>query len=170
MAIDGTEHGARYAVDLNIPHVDDFQDGHPHGAHATLDGESLTSPHPSQPWLAALFTDRVPSGLRLSRNIILLDSACTTHIVTESWLLDDFVTISPEKIQWGNSQHVMLATGKGTLVTKNMLPDGTTRVTSFEGYLFVPGFGTNRLSVKKVVRKSNKHSRVIPCWSAIFGR
>ena len=102
MAIDGAEHGAGHAVDLNIPDVADFQDGYPHEAHATLDGDILTSPHPSQPWLAALFTDRVISGLRLSRNIILLDSACTTHIVTESWLLDDFVTISPEIFQWGN--------------------------------------------------------------------
>ena len=39
MAIDGAEHGARYAVDLNIPDVADFQDGHPHEAHATLDGD-----------------------------------------------------------------------------------------------------------------------------------
>ena len=137
MAIGGAEHGAGYAVDLNIPDVAAFQDGHPHEAHATLDGDTLTSPRPSQPWLADLFTDRVSSGLRLSRIIILLDSACTTQIVTETWLLDDFITISPEKIQWGNSQHVMLATGKGTLVTKNMLPEGTTRVTSFEGCLFV---------------------------------
>ena len=99
MAIDGAEQGAGHAVDLIILGVVDFQDGHPHEAHATLDGDILTSPHPSQPWLAALFTDRIPFGLRLSRNIILLDSACTTHIVTESCQLDDFVTISPEKIQ-----------------------------------------------------------------------
>ena len=125
MAIDGADHGVGHAVDLVIPDVADFQDGHPHEAHATFDGEILTSPHPSQPWLAALFTDRVPSGLRLIRNIISFDSVCTMHIATESWLLDDFITISPEKIQWGNSQHVMLATGRGTLVTKNMLPDGT---------------------------------------------
>ena len=76
--------------------------------------------------------------------------------MTESWLLDDFVTISPEKIQWGNYQHVMLATGRGTLLTKNTLPDGTTRVTSFEGCLFVPGFGTNLLSVKKLSAKVTK--------------
>ena len=75
------------------------------------------------------------------------------HIVTESWLLDDFVTISPEKNRWGNSQHVMHATGRRTLVTTNMLLDGSTRVTSFEGYLFVPGFGTNILSVKKLYAK-----------------
>ena len=121
MSIVGAEHGAGNAVDLNIPHVAAFQDGHPHEAHATLDGDILTSPHPSQPWLAAFFMDRVIFGLRLSRNIILFDSACTTHIVTKSWLLDDFVTISPEKILWGNSQHVMLATGRGTLVTRNTL-------------------------------------------------
>ena len=96
-------------MDLNIPDVAAFQDGHPHEAHATLDGDTLTFPYPPQPWLVALFTDRFPSGLRLSRNIIFLDPACTTHIVTECSLLDDFVTISPEKIQWGNSQHVMLA-------------------------------------------------------------
>ena len=106
--------------------------------------------------LASLFTEIVPSILWLSRIIILLDSLCTTHIVTESWLLDDFVTISPDKVQWGNSQHVMLATGKGTLVTKNMLPDGSTRVTSFEGCLFVPGFGTNLLPVKKLSAKVTK--------------
>ena len=98
----------------------------------------------------------VRSGLRSSRNIILLDSACTTHIVTESGLLDDFVTISPETIQWGHSQHVMLATGRGTLVTRNMLPYVTTRVTSLEGFLFVPGFGTNMLSVKKLSAKVTK--------------
>ena len=150
VAIGGAEHGAENAVDLNIPDVAAFQDNQSHEAHATFDGDILTSPHLSQPWIAALFMERVPSGLRLSRIIILLDSACTTHIVTESWQLDDFVTISPEKIQWGNSQHVMLATGRETLVTRNMLPDGSTRVTSFEGCLFVPGFGTNLLSVKKL--------------------
>ena len=37
-----------------------------------------------------------------------------------------------------------------------MLPDGTTRVTSFEGCLFVPGFGTNLLSVKKLSAKVTK--------------
>ena len=98
MAIGGAEHGAGDAVDLNIPDVAAFQDGHPHEAHATFDGDTLTSPRPSQPWLVPLFTDTVPYSIRLSRIIILLDSACTTHIVTESWLLDDFVTISPEKI------------------------------------------------------------------------
>ena len=50
----------------------------------------------------------------------------------------------------------MLATGRGTLVTRNMLPDDTTRVTSFEGCLFVPGFGTNILSVKKLSVKVTK--------------
>ena len=62
----------------------------------------------------------------------------------------------PDEIQWGNSQHVMLATGRGTLVTRNTLLDGTTRVTSFEGCLFVPGFGTNMLSVKKLSAKVTK--------------
>ena len=99
MAIGGDEHGAEYAVDLNIPDVAAFQDGRSHEAHATFDGDVLASPHPSQPWLAVLFTERVPPGLRLSRIINFLDPAYTTHIVTESWLLDDFVTISPEKIQ-----------------------------------------------------------------------
>ena len=101
MAIDGADHGAGHAVDLVIPDVADFRDGHPHEAHATLDGDILTSPHPSPPWLATLLTYRVHSGLRLSRNIILLDSACTTHIVTESWLLDDFVTNFPGKYSVG---------------------------------------------------------------------
>ena len=68
MAIGGAEHGVEHAVDLNILDVADFQDGHPHKAHATLDGDILTSPHPSQPWLAALFTDIVPSGLRKSQH------------------------------------------------------------------------------------------------------
>ena len=45
----GAEHGAGYAVDVNIPDVAAFQDGHPHEAHATLDGDILTSPNPSQP-------------------------------------------------------------------------------------------------------------------------
>ena len=156
MAIGGAEHGAQYAVDLNIPDVAAFQDGQSHEAHATFDGDILTSPHPSQPWLAVLFTERVPSGLRSRRIIILLDSACTTHIVTESWLLDHFVTISPEKIRWGNSQHVMLATGRRILVTGNMLPNFITRVTIFEGCLFAPTFGTNTLSVKKLFAKVTK--------------
>ena len=117
LAIGDAEHGGEYAVDLNIPDVAAFQGGQSHEAHATFDGDILSSPHPSQPWLVALFTDRFPLGLWLSRIIILLDSACTTHIVTESWLLDDIVTVSPEKIQWGNSQYVMHATGRGTLVT-----------------------------------------------------
>ena len=137
---------------------------------ATHDCDVLSSPHPSQPCLAALFTERVPSSLRLSRNIILLDSACTTHIVTESWLLDDFVTISPEKIQWGNSQHVMHATGKGTLVTKNTLLDGTTRVTSFGGCLFVPSFGTNLLSVKKLSVKVTKTAVLFRAGAQFFRR
>ena len=47
----------------------------------------------------------------------------------------------------------MLATGTGTLDTKNMLPDGSTRVTCFEGYLLVPAFGTNFLSVTKLSAK-----------------
>ena len=89
VAIGGAEHGAEYTVDLNILDVAAFHDGQSHEAHATFDGDILTSPHPSQPWLAALFTDIVLSCLRLSRIIIFLDSACTTHIVTESWLLDD---------------------------------------------------------------------------------
>ena len=150
MAPGCADYGGEYAVDLNIPDVAAFQGGRSHEAHATFDGDILSSPHPSQPWLASLFTDSVPSGLRLSRIIILFDSACTTDTVTESWPLDDFVTISPEKIHRGNSQHVMLATGRGTLVTTNMLPDCSTHVTSFEGCLFVPGFGTNLLSVKKL--------------------
>ena len=50
----------------------------------------------------------------------------------------------------------MLSTERGTLVTKNMLPDGSTRVTSFEGCPFVPGFGTNLLSVKKLSAKVTK--------------
>ena len=50
----------------------------------------------------------------------------------------------------------MLANGRGTLVTKNMLPDGITRVISVEGCLFVPGFGTNLLSVKKLSAKVTK--------------
>ena len=78
--------------------------------------------------------------MRLSRIIILLDSACTVRIVTESWLLNDFVTIPPDKIQWENSQHVMHAIGRGTLVTGKMPADGSTRVTNFEGYHYVPGF------------------------------
>ena len=76
------------------------------------------------------------------------------HIVTQSWLLDDFVRISKEKIEWGDLQHAILATRRGTLVTRNMLPDGSTRVTSFEGCLYVPGFGTNMLSVKKLSAKA----------------
>ena len=70
--------------------------------------------------------------------------------------MDDFVTIFPEKVQWGNSKHVMLVTGRGTLVTTNMIPDGSTRVTSFEGCIFVPGFRTNILSVKKLSAKVTK--------------
>ena len=35
-----------------------------------------------------------------------------------------------------------------------MLPDGSTGVTSFEGCLYVPGFGTNLLSVKKLYAKA----------------
>ena len=54
----------------------------------------------------------------------------------------------------GNSQHLMLAKGRGTLVTRNMLRDGSTRVTSFESFLFVPGFGTNMFSVKKLSAKA----------------
>ena len=65
--------------------------------------------------------------------------------------MDDFVTISPEKIQSGNSQHVMHATGGGTLVTKNMLTDSNTRVASLEGSLYVLCFRSNILSVKRVL-------------------
>ena len=50
----------------------------------------------------------------------------------------------------------MLATGRGTFVTKNTLPDGNTRVTCFEGCLFVAGFGTNLLLVKKLSAKVTK--------------
>ena len=50
----------------------------------------------------------------------------------------------------------MLATGRGTLVTRNMPPDGSTCVTSFEGCLFVLGFGTYILSVKKLSIKVTK--------------
>ena len=50
----------------------------------------------------------------------------------------------------------MLATGRRTLVTRNMLLDGTTRVTCFEGCLFVPGFGANLLSIKKLSAKVTK--------------
>ena len=45
---------------------------------------------------------------------------------------------------------------KETLVTRNTLPAGTTRVTSFEGCLFGLGFGTNLLSVKKLSAKVKK--------------
>ena len=131
MAIGGADRdGAMYEIDLNIPDVDALQSGQPHQANATFDGDIDSFYDPSQPWLAALFTKRVPQGIGLSKTMILIDSACTVHIVTKSWLLDDCVTISPEKIQWGNSQHVMLARGKGTLVTRNMLLDGSTRVTT----------------------------------------
>ena len=66
MAIDGVDHGVGHASDLIIPDVSDFQDRHPHDAHATLDSDILTSPHPSHPWPAALITERVPSGLFVS--------------------------------------------------------------------------------------------------------
>ena len=59
-----------------------------------------------------------------------------------------------KKIEWESSRHVMLATCRGTVVTKNMLPDGSTRVTSFVGCLYVLGFGTNMLSVKKLSAKA----------------
>ena len=48
----------------------------------------------------------------------------------------------------------MHATGTGTLLTRNMLPDGSTRVTNFEGCLYVPSFGTDLLSVKKCFAKA----------------
>ena len=126
-------------------------------ANVTFDGDIQPLSHPSQPWLAALFTERVPPCIRLSRIIILLDSACTVHIVTESWLLDDFVIISPEKIQWKNSQHVIHAFVRGTPVTRNMLLDRTTRVKSFEGFLYVLRFGTDLLSVKKLFAKATRN-------------
>ena len=64
---------------------------------------------------------QLPAGLQLSRIVILLDSACSVHIVTEAWLIDDYKEIAPECIQWGNSEHKMYAVGRGTLVTRNEL-------------------------------------------------
>ena len=89
---------AMYRIGLNIPDLDAQSGGQPHQANATFDGDihSFFS-HPSRPWLATLFTKRVHRGIKLSRIIILLDSACTVHIVTESWLLDDLITIPPKK-------------------------------------------------------------------------
>ena len=65
--------GAMYEIDLNIPDVDVFQGGEPHHANATFDGDIHSFSHPSHPWPAALFTERVPLGIKLSRIIILLD-------------------------------------------------------------------------------------------------
>ena len=105
-------------IDLNIPDLDALQGGQPHQANATFDGDIHSfSSHPSQPWLVVLFTERVSIGIKLSRIIILLDSTCTVHILTESWLLNDFVTKFPEKIEWANSQHVIYATSGGKLAT-----------------------------------------------------
>ena len=133
-------------VDLSIPELERVA----HRAHATCDSETeYYFSHPSQPWLAAMFTKRVPWGMLLSKLIILFDSACTSHIATESWLLDDFQFIRPEKIQRGKGEHVMFATGKITLVTQNSLPNGEVRVTSFEGVLFVPRIGTTCFRSRK---------------------
>ena len=78
--------GGEYEVDLHIPDVDALHSGQPHLANATFDGNIHSFSHSSQPWLATLFTERIPQGIWLSRIIILFDSACTLHIVTESWL------------------------------------------------------------------------------------
>ena len=85
--------------------------------------------------------------------MILLDSACTIHIVTEPWLLDDDHLIEPEAIQWGNSAHRIYAVGKGTLVTMNALPGGGFRIVKFSGTLCVPNFGINLLLVKYLSSK-----------------
>ena len=53
------------------------------------------------------------------------------------------------------------------MVTNNMLPDGTTRMTSFESCLFVPGFGTNLLSVKKLSAKVTQTAMLF-CAGAQF--
>ena len=74
-----------YQVDVNISGLDALQGGQPHKANATFDGDIRSySSHPSQPWLASLFTKRVPRDIKLSRIIVLLELACTVHIVTES--------------------------------------------------------------------------------------
>ena len=50
----------------------------------------------------------------------------------------------------GNSEHRMYAVGRGTLVTRNELPEGGFRIVSFPGTLRVPNFGINLLSVKQL--------------------
>ena len=48
----------------------------------------------------------------------------------------------------------MHTTGRGALVTRSMLLDGSTRVTNFAGLLYAPSFGKNMLSVKKLSKKT----------------
>ena len=78
--------GAARQVDLSIPDLEEIYGCDrrvAHRAHATFDGQTESCfPHPSQPWLAAMFTERVPRGMLLSKLIILFDSACTSHIVS----------------------------------------------------------------------------------------
>ena len=93
---------------------------------------------------------QLPAGLQLSRIVILLDSVCTVHIVTEAWLLDDYTRIAPKCIQWGNGEHKMNAMGRGTLVTRNELRKGGFTIVSFPWALCAPNFGINHLSFKQL--------------------
>ena len=99
MAIEGVGDDAEmYQVDLNILDLDALQGTKPHQANATFDVDIHSySSHPSQPSLADFVTEEVSKCTKLGRIIILLNSPCTQHIVTEPWLLNDFVTIYLEK-------------------------------------------------------------------------
>ena len=99
----------------------------------------------------------------------MLDSACTVHIVTEYWLLDDYTEIALECIQWGNSKHIMYAVGRGTLVTRNELPGGGIIIVSFPGTLCVANFGINLLPVKQSSSRAAGSSVLFRAGTTLLG-
>ena len=113
--------------------------------HVTTPTLSLSVQNDVPTCLAVSCHDEVPRNFCLCRTVILLDSACTIHIVTKPRLLDDYHLIEPAAIQWGNLAHIMYAVGKGTLVTENALPRGGFRIVKFPVTLSVSNCGIKLL-------------------------
>ena len=82
----------------------------------------------------------------------VMDTACTSHITDNPEVFTEKRPISPRKICWGNHGTFMLATAVGSVHGEVRNSAGNVHMLEFTDVLYVPGFGTNLLSVKQLNR------------------
>ena len=83
-------------------------------------------------------------------SVWLVDSACSAHITSDQSSLREYKKISKKKICWGNDGDYTYAVGKGSVHADLIQMDGTIVKVRFDNVYFVPDFGINLISVKKI--------------------